>query len=162
MENDKKIICEDIEGKKYEVSINQLAFRPSVYGIIIQDDKILLSRQWDGYDFPGGGINLGETVDDALKREVKEETGFDANPDKIITCETSFFKLPFTEKYVHSIHLYYLCKITGGELSTEFFDNDEKQYANKAEWIALKNTNKIKFCNSADSLKIIEKAKTIL
>jgi 8-oxo-dGTP pyrophosphatase MutT (NUDIX family) len=71
----KKIICKDIKGNEYAVPVEQLSFRPSVYGIIIQEGKILLSKQWDGYDFPGGGIKLGETIEQALLREVKEETG---------------------------------------------------------------------------------------
>jgi len=88
----KKIICYDIKGKQHKISSEELSFRPSVYGIIIQDDKILLSKQWDGYDFPGGGVELGETIKNALTREIKEETGLIVKVGKIIACENSFFK----------------------------------------------------------------------
>lgn len=150
------VVCEDIEGNRYDVSSADLVFRPAVYGIIIKDDTILLSKQWDGYDFPGGGIELGENTEDAVVREVKEETGMEVQPTKIIYSNNSFFKLPFKGTFVHSIHLYYLCEITGGELSTEFFDENEVQYAEHPEWVQLNQVTKVKIYTSADVTKILE------
>jgi hypothetical protein len=45
----KKVICRDNDNNKKEVEVDALQFRPSVYGIIFNDDKtkILLSKQWD-------------------------------------------------------------------------------------------------------------------
>jgi 8-oxo-dGTP pyrophosphatase MutT (NUDIX family) len=150
-----QVICEDVKGNKYPVNIDQLAFRPAVYGVIIQDGKILLSKQWDGYDFPGGGIELGEGTLVALKREVKEETGFDVKIGEIIYADNSFFKTPFENKFVHSIHLYYECKIIGGEITTEFFDKDEKNYASEAEWVDLAKIGQIKIYSSVGAKKIL-------
>lgn len=155
---EKEIICTDIKGNKIKVLASKLTFRPSVYGVIIEDGKVLLSRQWDGYDFPGGGVDLGETISDALKREFKEETGLDIEIGKVLACENSFFKVPFENKCVHAILMYFLCKRTGGELTTEYFDEHEKEYAGMPEWISMEEIDKIKFYNSADSIKIIKKA----
>jgi len=107
MEKDsKKIICKDVHGKEYEIAVGQLSFRPSVYGVIIQDGKAFLSKQWgDGYDFPGGGIELGETIEEALKREVKEETGLEVKVGEIIAVENSFLKFNLTEDMFNQ----YLC-----------------------------------------------------
>ena len=75
MDNKLKIIkCRNVHGKESDAPIDKFKFRPSVYGVLIEDDKILLSRQWDGYDFPGGGIELDETIEEALRREFIEET----------------------------------------------------------------------------------------
>jgi ADP-ribose pyrophosphatase YjhB (NUDIX family) len=156
---EKEIICIDLNGNKASVPVSKLTFRPAVYGVIIEDDKILLSKQWgDGYDFPGGGIDIGESIDDALKREVKEETGLDVEIGRIVHCESSFFKFRFEDKCVQSILMFYLCKRVGGELSIEFFDEHEKEYADMPEWINLDDVSKIKFYNSAGSMKIIKDA----
>ena len=159
----KKVICNDLEGNKHEISADKLFFRPSVYGVIIKNNKILLSKQWDGYDFPGGGIEIYETIEEALKREVWEETGLKVEVGEVVHCETSFFKLPSgREKYCNSILMYYLCERIGGELSTDNLDKHEQEYADMPEWIELDNLEKIKFYNSTDSIEIIEKALKIM
>lgn len=149
------VICEDIEGKTYKVPIDQLTFRPAVYGVIIENEKILLSKQWDGYDFPGGGIELGEATEDALIREVKEETGLSVKMGKILHAEHSFFKLPFHGNYVHSIHLYYECKTISGKLSTNFLDDNERKYAQMPEWLALGELENVKIYSSGDYRKVL-------
>jgi len=152
------IKCKDINGVEFEVSVESLSFRPSVYGIIFKDEKVLLSKQWDGYDFPGGGIKIGETIESALKREVKEETGFDVKMNELIACENSFFKYRSKDKYVQSILIYYLCEITGGEICLDFIAESEKEYIGEPEWISLKDIEKIKFYNSIDSSDVVRKA----
>lgn len=153
----KQIICEDIKGKKYQVDINELTFRPAVYGVIVQEGKILMSKQWEGYDFPGGGIDLGEDTQESLIREVKEETGIDVTVGEILHGENSFFKLPFRDNFVHSIHMYYECLVIGGEISTELFDEHEKKYAQEAEWLNLEDITKVKIYSSADINKVLKK-----
>lgn len=66
------IICRTIDGTTQEVAAGDLAWRPAVYGVAIRNDKVLLVPEWDGYDFPGGGVNLDETIDEAFRREIWE------------------------------------------------------------------------------------------
>ena len=51
--------------------------RPSVRAIIVEGRKVLMvhSLKYDYYKFPGGGINAGEEIVEALCREVAEEAG---------------------------------------------------------------------------------------
>ncbi len=150
------VTCDDIHDKKYQVSSDDLSFRPAVYGVIIQDGKILLSKQWEGYDFPGGAIELGESTADALIREVKEETGLKVEVGKLLHCDNSFFKLPFNGSFVHSIQIFHMCKIIGGELSTQFLDEQEQKYVGKAEWVDLNKFNDVKIYSSVDLKKVLK------
>lgn len=161
----KKIICRDVNGKECEVDISKLQFRPSVYGLLIEDDKILLTRQWDGYDFPGGGIDIDETIEEALKREFFEETGLEVEPIMPVHSETDFFNPDYADKYKgqfwNCLMIYYLVKKVGGTLTTENFSEEEKDYADMPEWINLNNIKDKKFFNSVDSVALIEKVSEI-
>ena len=59
--------------------------RPSVRGIIIKDGKILMihSLKYDYYKLLGGGIEKGESYEEALIREVREESGYILKPASI-------------------------------------------------------------------------------
>lgn len=53
--------------------------RPGAYGILVRAGKILLTVQTEPrfeIQLPGGGIDLGESPQQALHREVIEETGW--------------------------------------------------------------------------------------
>ena len=60
--------------------------RPTVRAIIEQNGKLALihKQQYDYYAFPGGGIEDGESYQDALIREVHEETGLRVIPESIV------------------------------------------------------------------------------
>jgi len=157
----KKITCHDINNNQYEVEADKVTFRPSVYGIVIEDNKVLLSKQWDGYDLPGGGVELNETMEEALVREIFEETGIRAEVVAPIHAESSFFTPKHSpsrkDEYWNCPMLYFVAKKVGGELSSDNFDEDEKNYAEFPEWIDLDQLDKIKFVSSVDVRKVIEK-----
>lgn len=160
----KTVICHDIYGKLYKVDAKKLVFRPSIYGILIEKNKVLLSRQWDGYDFPGGGAELHETIEDTLKREFWEETGFKIKPIKIIQVGSSFFYALSRKKYWNCQLFYFSVKKISGKLSKANFDEYEKKYANLAKWIDIKNLGRLKFYNKLGrqgSIKIIKQALTL-
>jgi len=65
-------------------------YRPSVFVVTFSFVKgglnyLILKRKlhWVGWEFPKGGIENGETFFDAVKREMKEETGIEINKEKI-------------------------------------------------------------------------------
>ena len=161
----KKIICYDLDRNKFKIESNKLMFCPSVYGVLIKDNKILLSKQWSGYDFPGGGIEIHETVDEALKREFFEETGVKVEILQPVYCGTSFFHPSHSEKYKGQYWncplIYYLVKKVGGKISKDNFDEEEKNYADLPEWINLEKIKELRFFNSVDSLAVVREAKNI-
>lgn len=153
-----KVICRDLENKKHLVAIDKLVFRPSVYGVLIEDNKVFLSAQWDGFDFPGGGIEINETIEDALKREFFEETGYKIKVDEILHCQSGFYKPKFEEKYWNTILMYYRCYRVGGKISIKNLDDYEKKYCSLPQWINIGELSKIKFYNGVNSIKLIKKA----
>jgi mutator protein MutT len=61
---------------------------PAVGAIILKDDKILLVKRGaepgiGKWSIPGGSMEFGETMEEAVKREVKEETGLDVEVGKL-------------------------------------------------------------------------------
>jgi len=157
----KKIVCLDVKHNPAEVDVEKLTFRPSVYGVLVENGKVLLSKQWDGYDFPGGGIDIDETVEEALIREFEEETGLKVrlvDPNKPIYCRTSFFapNLSNKGKFWNSIMLYYLVEKVGGEISIDDCDGDERKYIDLPEWIETEKAKTVKFYNTAENAKVID------
>ena len=88
----------------------------SVSGVIPDDHgRVLLIRRRDNqhWEPPGGVLELTETIHDGLRREIREETGLDIEPDAL----TGVYKnMPRG-----IVALVFRCKITGGQLVT----NDE-------------------------------------
>lgn len=66
-----------LDMKDYDPEGNVFS-RPSVRAVIHRNGKVLLvySKKYNYYKFPGGGIEDGETKEEALIREVREETGY--------------------------------------------------------------------------------------
>ena len=67
--------------------------------IIIKDDKVLMVQEGRNHDnqlnkwnFPAGHVETGETFPEAAIREVKEESGYDAKIDGIVTIKKDDFK----------------------------------------------------------------------
>lgn len=158
-----KLTALDVYGKTYGIDSEEMSWRPSAYGIVIDDGKILLSPQHGiGYDLPGGGVEIHETFDEAVVREVKEETGIDVKPIAVVGCQDSFFVWKPNDiqkrNVQHSILVYILCEKTGGEISTDGFDVEEQDYAEAAEWVDLAQIDTLKQASSVEYVPYIKQA----
>ena len=151
----KTIICKDVFGNQYTVPVDELNIRVGVYAVIIEDNKILLTRQWDGYSLIGGGVEKGETIEESIVREVKEETGLTIMPDKIIHQATTFFKRNSEAQANQSIQLYFTHSQLYGQINNGNITDSEKTYTNGTpEWVDLDKVNDIDFRHSV-SLRAI-------
>jgi 8-oxo-dGTP pyrophosphatase MutT (NUDIX family) len=126
-----------IDGTFEPVDSSELNLYVSVCAVVIRDGKILVIPMFGGYDFPGGGVEKGETHIAALRREVKEETGFDVEPDGLIDAYTTFFKSHKSGKFFHSLHMLYFAKIVGGGLSVGGRTEAEIKYMKSPRFVDI-------------------------
>lgn len=87
-------------------------FRIAVSALIFdkQDEHILLAlrRDIDWWNLPGGGLELDETVDQALSREVREETGLEVEVGQLVGV--------YSKPQKQEVVLAFRCRIIGGKL----------------------------------------------
>jgi len=70
-------------------------FRPLHFGVrvmMVRDGKVFLVRQSyrHGWFMPGGGLKRGETIEQAARREAREESGAELGEMRLIGIYTSF------------------------------------------------------------------------
>ena len=88
--------------------------------VLIDHDSIILVRRknppFQGmWALPGGFVEYGETIEEALKRETKEETGLLVE----ITCLLGVYSDPKRDPRGHTVSIVYLCKEVGGLLAAD-------------------------------------------
>lgn len=92
----------------------------SVTGVVIKDGKVLLARHTYGSGkgmliIPGGYVNLGETPQEALKREFMEETGITVEAADIIGIRFN----------MHDWYVAFRAEYVSGEAVTDHDENSE-------------------------------------
>lgn len=79
-------------------------YRPNVGIIIINHkSKVFWARRisGDGWQFPQGGIDLGETVLDAMYRELEEETGFLATDVNLVARTENWLRYDLPDRFLN-------------------------------------------------------------
>ncbi len=79
------------------------------YAILIKNKRILLIKKhggtYDGkLDLPGGTIEFGERPEEALKRELKEETGIKVMDYKLFDADSVSFDWQYKEDVLVKVH----------------------------------------------------------
>lgn len=96
--------------------MEQVYPEPTVGGLILNgrgDVLLVRSMKWfDRLTIPGGHIELGETMEEALRREVKEEVGLDVDVVEFLLTQEAIFSSEFWKKR-HFIFFDYLCTARG-------------------------------------------------
>ena len=130
--------------------------RIAAYGVAIDDGRILLARIAPSYPreghwtLPGGGIDWGEHPDDALVREVHEETGLTLDSYTLAGIDSETLGPLAGRPTVHAVRFIYRCT-TSGEASVV----EEDGSVDAAAWIEL---DKLK---EFPTITIIERALAI-
>lgn len=92
--------------------------RIRVNGLLVDRNRLLLllldspTRPKPFWTPPGGGLQFGERIEDALRREFLEETGLHVEPQRLM----------YVSEYVsppwHAVEFYFLCTSEAGSLKT--------------------------------------------
>ena len=90
-----------------------------VGGVLIRDGKVLLIRRgkpplYGRWVVPGGTVELGESLEQALVREMREETGLEVVPLEVLTVFDRIERDGGRVVY-HYVVVDYLCRWLGGE-----------------------------------------------
>lgn len=89
-----------------------------VRGAVFRDGKVLLVREAvDGlWTLPGGWADIGDAPSEAVEREIREESGYEAKAIKLLAVEDRKRRHPPS---VHDVYkIAFLCDLVGGEART--------------------------------------------
>jgi len=92
-------------------------------GALIVNEKgevlIVRSKKWgEKHTVPGGHIELGERAEDAIVREVKEETGLDSEVVELLVLQQAIYPKDY-QKHEHYIFMDYVCKARSSEVKLD-------------------------------------------
>jgi len=108
-----------------------------VGAVIVDHGRVLLVRRGHEpllgrWSLPGGLIELGETLQSALVREVWEETGLMVEPVELVELIDSIHRDGERVRF-HFVIADYLCRVQGGALRAAS-DADEARWVERSEW----------------------------
>ena len=130
---------------------NEIYPQVAVGAVVFKDDCVLMVKRSKppakgSWAVPGGKIRPGETMQQALVREIKEETGLDIQVGDIIYVFDVIQRDEKNEITFHYVIIDFLCELKGGQLKA----GDD---ALDVKWISRQDIKEI---------NINEKTKTML
>ncbi len=107
---------------------------PAASAIVVNDEgKILLQQRSDNglWALPGGPMEIGESIGETVIREVKEETGFDVQPEYIVGIYTNpKHIIAFSNGEVRQqFSVCFACSIVGGRLQVSNESSEVKFFS---------------------------------
>ncbi len=114
--------------------------------LILRDGKLLLVKRgahpgFGKWSVPGGLVELGERVQDAMVREVKEEVGFDVEAVKLNDVADTITLDSNRRVQYHFVVVNFIVRIVGGELKTA---TDILE----ARWVPVEEVEKVNLTRS--------------
>jgi ADP-ribose pyrophosphatase YjhB (NUDIX family) len=125
-----------------------------VGALILRRDRILMAQRgkqpligW--WSLPGGALETGEALADAVRREVREETGLDIRPLGVLEIFERIMRDRSGAPEYHYVLIDYMCRVMGGTLAA----GDD---VCAVEWVRRRDLPKLQITEG--TLAVIEKA----
>ena len=101
-----------------------------VIGVVTNGSKVLLVKRKEGegklrWQFPGGGLEANESDEQALVRELIEETGCSIIPTRLLGQRIH----PYTNKFIS----YWICDYISGDIRVSDKDLEEAKWVETSE-----------------------------
>lgn len=128
---------------EFKRGIENMEFRARAAAIILNKDKELLlvlhkhprtGEQW--WTLPGGGLEIEESAENAVMREVREECGIDCTPGRLVYVREFIDE----DNDRHYIELFFMAEVSSYEISTGYDPELTEQYIMEAGFL---NRNEI-------------------
>jgi 8-oxo-dGTP diphosphatase len=120
----------------------------------LDGDRVLLVERgreplkgW--WSLPGGVVECGESLAEAVRREVREETGLEVEPAGIVEVFERIMRDEAGRPEYHYVLVDYLCRVVGGRLAAA----DD---VSRVEWVRRRHLGDYRITQG--SVPVIEKA----
>ncbi len=114
-------------------------FNYRVAAILIHDGKLLAMRdERSPYHYlPGGRVKLGETAEDAVLREIREELGIECQIQRPLWLNQGLFTEDTCGERFHELCLYFLIDHSGTDILSkgDCFRGTDKRHDQRFTWI---------------------------
>ena len=141
-------------------------FNVRVYALIVKNNRLLISEEQHGgvflRKFPGGGLQFGEGIVQALHRELKEELNADVESESLL-CVTEDFVVSFLNNKQQVIGVHYLVELKQ-DYSDDHLDNNRVELENgyiHFKWVKIDELKADNFSSPVDK-SAFEKLKIFL
>ena len=118
-------------------------FNYRVCAVMVHEGKLLAMRDERSpyYYLPGGRVKLGETAEDAVLRELREELGISAAIRRPLWLNQGFFTEDVDQLRYHELCLYFLMDFTGTDLLArgQSFRRDEGVHSHRFTWLPFES-----------------------
>jgi ADP-ribose pyrophosphatase YjhB (NUDIX family) len=122
--------------------------RVAAYAVILDKEDRLLLAHWNegrraAWTMPGGGREAGEDPESAVRREVREETGYKVAVEGLLGIHSRVIPpgrrlVPGVTEPLHTLRIVYRARVTGGRLRNEVDGSTDR-----ADWFPRAEVRKL-------------------